>query len=480
MKTICSITINSSDEIEQFKKFMSPTDWKFIELTTLNVTNENKSDSPNNDWLSTSCQKKIQCDILLISGHFGGTFFGKTNFKLSMLDLEEKSCQEDCRGILKKPKEVFLFGCNTLAGKEKDSRTPEEYQQVLINDGFSMAQAQQIVAFRYSAMGNSFADRMADVFDQTPRIYGFNSIAPSGETSTPLISTYFKNKNISKYYTQFNHFDGLNNTLISSFEHTSFIQEHGSILNNSDETFERPYCFLSNTKVNQTDKIKYIKSVLESNSPLDFIPFIEKYLNTLNTLNLSTEEDQILKELGNNVKLKNEFSKIQNLEGNVYLSIKVNILKLMRDLSMVSLESYEKQLFSTIKINLQYPVSNEQLDLICSLEIQADIPLNQIFDDRFKEMSFYDLVGCLSPQNLEFQKRLAEAMLSEKNLAVRRSAVLSFNQINIIPPEIIQKIVEVMVKDKNYLIRHTAENILSNHLKLDSIEIKKMISKVIQ
>jgi hypothetical protein len=54
MKTICSITINSSDEIEQFKKFMSPTDWKFIELTTLNVTNENKSDSPNNDWLSTS------------------------------------------------------------------------------------------------------------------------------------------------------------------------------------------------------------------------------------------------------------------------------------------------------------------------------------------------------------------------------------------------------------------------------------------
>ena len=33
--------------------------------------------------------------------------------------LEEASCNNSCDGILKKPKEVFFFTCNVLAGKQR-------------------------------------------------------------------------------------------------------------------------------------------------------------------------------------------------------------------------------------------------------------------------------------------------------------------------------------------------------------------------
>ncbi len=111
-KTVCSMVINSADEINAFKSALSPNAFDFVELT------QNKKDSA--DWFRNSCAAKIQSDILVISGHFAGTFFGESGLNLPINDLESASCRSECDGILKRPKEVFLFGCNTLAGKKAD------------------------------------------------------------------------------------------------------------------------------------------------------------------------------------------------------------------------------------------------------------------------------------------------------------------------------------------------------------------------
>ena len=55
---------------------------------------------------------------------------------------------------------LFLFGCNTLAGKEKDTRTPAQYRHVLMEDGFTPEQAQRIASARYGDIGRSFRARM--------------------------------------------------------------------------------------------------------------------------------------------------------------------------------------------------------------------------------------------------------------------------------------------------------------------------------
>src|SRR2546430_9137058 len=59
-KTVCTITVNSADEREVFKRFLPADDYEFVELV----------ERGRPDWLRSSCQKQVQCDVLLISGHF--------------------------------------------------------------------------------------------------------------------------------------------------------------------------------------------------------------------------------------------------------------------------------------------------------------------------------------------------------------------------------------------------------------------------
>ena len=189
--TVCTVTINSTDEKEVFQNYLED-DFNFVELTTLGekYISEEKNMSKK-DWFLGACKSGVQCDILVISGHFGGSFFGSSGYYLSLSELQRRSCQEKCSGILKKPKEVFLFGCNTTAGKTADHRSPEEYTRVLIEDGFSRRQAEQVSAFRYSPIGEETQDRMKQVFPFS-RIYGFHSLAPSGKNIRPRLNKYFK------------------------------------------------------------------------------------------------------------------------------------------------------------------------------------------------------------------------------------------------------------------------------------------------
>ncbi|MGE5086924.1 MAG: hypothetical protein ACM3MG_11530, partial [Bacillota bacterium] len=186
-KTVCSMTINSDNEIEAFKKGLPKDQFDFVELT---LSGKDSGDDQN--WLRNSCKMGVKCDVLVVSGHFAGSFFGSSGLKLSIEDLESASCDQSCSGIFHDPKEVFLFGCNTLAGKNQDSRSPEQYVQVLVEDGFSYEEARAVASFRYSPLGSSFSDRMSRVFSKVPRIYGFSSIAPSGENGTPYLKNYLK------------------------------------------------------------------------------------------------------------------------------------------------------------------------------------------------------------------------------------------------------------------------------------------------
>src|SRR2546425_12612373 len=65
-KTVCTITVNSPDEKEIFRRNLSRDDFQFVELV----------ERGRPDWLESACRKGVRCDVLLISGHFdGGTEF---------------------------------------------------------------------------------------------------------------------------------------------------------------------------------------------------------------------------------------------------------------------------------------------------------------------------------------------------------------------------------------------------------------------
>src|SRR3954451_16737282 len=60
-QTVCTITINSPDEQKAFRRFLPADKYDFVELV----------ERGRPDWLRSSCEAKVSCDILIVSGHHG-------------------------------------------------------------------------------------------------------------------------------------------------------------------------------------------------------------------------------------------------------------------------------------------------------------------------------------------------------------------------------------------------------------------------
>lgn len=212
-KTFCSMTLNSNDEINTFALALTKQGFDFVELVP-----------PNKDprWFQNACASGIKCDVLLISGHFGGLFFGEgTSQTIDIAQMEKASCDNSCPGILRNPKEVFLMGCNTLASQDRDRRTIDQYLNVLLNDGIPLDLAEQVAASRYSQQGFSLEKRFASIFPETPKLYGFYSTGPLGPSAAGYLKNYLKV--IPNYNT---HLDTISNkpnsALINAFKEQAF------------------------------------------------------------------------------------------------------------------------------------------------------------------------------------------------------------------------------------------------------------------
>ncbi|MCU0257363.1 MAG: hypothetical protein MUF60_11555 [Vicinamibacterales bacterium] len=183
--TICTITINSSDEVRALRAAAPSA--RFVELTDFASGGDQKS-----GWLGRACEAGIQCDVLLISGHFANTFFGESAFELPLRELEREACGHRCPGVLSRPRVVFLFGCNTLAAKDTDRRSPEAYRALLIGDGLQPRFADRVVALRYGPLGEETRERMRKVFGLQAVLLGFSSVGPVGAVAGPVFRAYLR------------------------------------------------------------------------------------------------------------------------------------------------------------------------------------------------------------------------------------------------------------------------------------------------
>ncbi len=422
-KNLCTVTINSNNESELFKRNLSPSDWNFIELAPKSAETASKN------WFNEACQQNIRCDVLVISGHFAGSFFGNTNLKLSMEDLERNSCDQKCDGILKQPREVFLFGCNTLASKEKDSRSPEEYMQVLLGDGFSTEQASQIVSFRYSGFGDSYKQRMTQVFATTPRIYGFSSIGPSGSTVEPMLQSYLHTnaKDYADYGTYVSKSGTKTNLQLSlALDSTSLTQATGAIplLKYADE---KPYCYIRNEQRSSVDKLRYIQNLFQTGHAIKILPHIEEFLQQLkNKKTLSPEEQNILTELATDQKLKSDLIALLQLTGDVYLPLKTHVLNTLKDLNLVSSQFISKAYNELIDLNS--PFTNIRSSTLCSLQGQIIIPTSIIPTARYRDYEFITAMMCLKLNDKVIQNQVADTISIATDPKLKLTAIWFFYQ----------------------------------------------------
>jgi hypothetical protein len=184
--TVCTITVNSPDEKEVLRRNLPEDKFQFVELV----------ERGRPDWLASACRKGVQCDLLVISGHFdAGTEFYTDRLdqreSLPVEEMERVSCGDSCPGLFSHLKEVYLFGCNTLNGAAGDS-TAAEITRSLVRSGHSHADAERVSQVLNQRYGESNRDAMRRIFMNVPVIYGFSSLAPLGATAGSVLSRYFQ------------------------------------------------------------------------------------------------------------------------------------------------------------------------------------------------------------------------------------------------------------------------------------------------
>lgn len=185
-RTVCTITVNSPDEKEAFRRHLPEPQNRFVELV----------ERGRPDWLASACRAGVRCDVLIVSGHFDGAneFFADdpgVRENLTVDELERVSCSESCPTLFERLQEVYLFGCNTL-NPQPLGGTGREVMHSLVRDGLSRQEAEQYLRGLGQRLGESSRDRMRDVFPEVPVIYGFASFAPLGPVAGETLERYFR------------------------------------------------------------------------------------------------------------------------------------------------------------------------------------------------------------------------------------------------------------------------------------------------
>jgi hypothetical protein len=185
-QTVCTVTINSADEKQAFRRFLPEDKYQFVELV----------ERHRKDWLASACEAKVSCDVLVISGHHGegNVFFSDSLDKgeyLPVEELERVSCSGSCPSLFEHLKEVYLFGCNTMNSTPQHTIS-EEVARSYLRDGKSGEDAARLARVLSQQRGESSRDRMRLLFKDVPVIYGFSGVAPLGPVAGGILNRYFQ------------------------------------------------------------------------------------------------------------------------------------------------------------------------------------------------------------------------------------------------------------------------------------------------
>jgi hypothetical protein len=174
---------HSTDERETFRRNLPADEFDFVELV----------ERGRPDWLRSACERRVRCDVLVVSGHFAGTEFYSsspgTDETLPVDELERASCGA-CPRLFAHLKAVYLFGCDSLRAEAPQSAAPEIVRG-LVAAGEPRGEAERAVRALSERVGEDARDRMRRIFAGVPVIYGFSSLAPYGRAAGPLLQRYF-------------------------------------------------------------------------------------------------------------------------------------------------------------------------------------------------------------------------------------------------------------------------------------------------
>jgi len=274
--TVCTITVNSADEKDAFRRYLPKDKFEFVELV----------EPGNRDWLASACQRQIQCDVLVISGHFGGAQVAATEFYsaepggtafLPVEQMERASCSESCPGLFAHLKEVYLFGCETL-GPSVSQATSDEIARTLVLGGRAPQDAARIAGALNARHGEANRDRMRRIFAGVPVLYGFSSIAPLGPAASSTLSRYFQSAAVNDVGSGV-----VSQKLLSQFAANAMTATNGLTAADPQAAHRAEVCQFFDERLSPAQKLAFIHGLLHRDiaEARIFFDRIEAYLASL-------------------------------------------------------------------------------------------------------------------------------------------------------------------------------------------------------
>jgi hypothetical protein len=271
-KTVCSITVNSPDEKEAFRRSLDPDKYQFVELV----------ERGRSDWLESACRQGTRCDVLVISGHYdGGNEFFSEKLEarefLPVAEMERVSCSDSCPGLFSQLKEVYLFGCNTLNPEALRSASAE-IGRSLVRSGYARADAERLSRALSARHGESSRDRMRLIFKDVPVIYGFSSVAPLGPTAASFLDRYFQSAGTREVGS-----GRASAKLLNQFAGHSLVVASGLSDSDPRTAYRQDVCHFADDRLSPEQKLGFVHKLLsgEMAEVRMFLDRIEKYSASL-------------------------------------------------------------------------------------------------------------------------------------------------------------------------------------------------------
>jgi hypothetical protein len=250
-QTVCTITVNSADEKQAFRRHLAESKYRFVELV----------ERGRPDWLASACQARVSCDVLVISGHYdgGNEFFSdqlESNEFLPVDELERVSCSGSCPGLFSNLKEVHLFGCNTL-NPNANASSSAEIVRSLVREGHTPKAAKSQWQALNAQHGESSRDRMRLVFKDVPVIYGFASVAPLGPLAASTLERFFRAggaRDIGQGRSS--------SRLLGQFSNFGMTATKGMTDNDPNASVRRDVCQFADERVSDVDKLGFVHQLL--------------------------------------------------------------------------------------------------------------------------------------------------------------------------------------------------------------------------
>lgn len=409
-------------------------------------------------WWRNAGRSGIQCDILLISSHFGGDLFGDhTRIRLSLSELEEASCNGTHDGILKHPKEVFLFTCNMLAGKQRDVRTPRQYYQVLLHY-YTPDLAQYYVQTRYGAWGGTFVGRTTRAFYGVPRLYGYNSVSPLGKDARAWVERYLAQiGDYGKHLASVKR-TTVNQTLLRTIGSTGMIQKAGVQPGTLGDQVRTNLCRYFNAG-STAGKLTVLANVLHEDKFEPYLTYVEEFYRQHKPRYGAAYSD-----IRGNTRVKNHVLKMINISVDMPHT-RIDLVNFASHVGWISSTERTAYLEKIIRDLFAGATTADKVFDVCSVGNRHRSFVGQYVNLKFLELvkpsdqwdyRYLEMVGCLRPQGAPLQNKVAEYLDPDKHAWKYRWAA-AYTFLDTRPrTDYVRKMLIAATQDKHRAVRATA------------------------